>query len=100
MKCNKETSRKASSYKLLPSFDFIATLALTRSILDSNLPVTVLLQGENDTVNASHHDSLKSVILSKHNTVNEFHNCYRFEKINKVSSDETKPSTATFYKKL
>ena len=65
--CKRETSTKASSfYKLIASFDFIATLVLTRSI-DLTLPVTELLQGkEIDMVDVSHLlDSLKSVILSK-----------------------------------
>ena len=65
--CNRETSTKASSfYNLIASFDFIATLALTRYILDLTLPVTALLQGkETNMADASHLlDSLKSVILS------------------------------------
>ena len=65
--CNRETSTKASSfYKLIASFDFIATLVLTIYILDVTLPVTELLQGkETDMADASHLlDSLKSVILS------------------------------------
>ena len=100
--CKKETSTKASSfYKLIASFDFIAILVLTRSILDLTLPVTELLQGkEIDMANASHLlDSLKSVILSKRNTVDEFHNdCYRIilEMANKISINETKPCTAAF----
>ena len=102
--CNRETSTKASSfYKLIASFDFIATLVLTRSILDLTLPVTELLQGkEIDMADASHLlDSLKSVIFSKRNTVDEFHNnCYRIilEIANKVSISETKPRTAAFQK--
>ena len=41
--CNRETSAKASSfYKLIASFDFIATLVLNRSIFDLTLPVTEL----------------------------------------------------------
>ena len=98
------TGRLLSSfYKLIASFDFIATLVLTRSILDLTLPVTELLQGkEIDMVDASHLlDSLKSVILSKRNTVDDFHNnCYRIilEMANKVSINETKPRTAAFQK--
>ena len=43
--CNNETSTKASTfYKSIASFNFIATLVLTRSILDLTLPVTELLQ--------------------------------------------------------
>ena len=45
--CKREASTKASSfYKLIASFDFIATLVLTKSILDLTLPVTELLQGK------------------------------------------------------
>ena len=46
-------------------------------------------------------DSLKSVILSKRNTVDEFHNnCYRIilEIANKISTNEAKPCTAAFQK--
>ena len=88
---------------MIASFDFISTLVLTRSILDLTLPVTELLQGkEIDMADASHFlDSLKSVIFSKRNTVDEFHNnCYRIilEIANKVSISETKPRTAAFQK--
>ena len=42
--CNQDTLTKALSYyKLLTSFDFISALALTRHVLDLNLPVTELL---------------------------------------------------------
>ena len=66
--CSKEASSKASTfYILISSFDFIATLVLTRSVLELTLPVTVLLEGkEIDMANASHLlDSLKSVMPSK-----------------------------------
>ena len=58
------------------------------------LPVTELLLGkEIDMADASHVlDSVKNVILSKQNTVDEFHNnCYRIilEIANKVSINET-----------
>ena len=75
--CNRETSTKASSfYKLIASCDFIATLVLSRSILHLTLSVTELLQGkEIDMADAFHLlDSLKSVILSKRNPVDDFHN--------------------------
>ena len=102
--CNRETSIKASSfYKLIASFDFIATLVLSRSILDLTLPVTELLhEKEIDMADAYHLlDSLKSVIFSKRNTVDEFHNnCYRIilEISNKVDISETKPRAAAFQK--
>ena len=102
--CNRETSTKASScYKLIASFDFIATLVLTRSILDLTLPANELLQGkEFDMADASHLlDSLKRVTFSKRNAADEFHNnCYMviLEIANKVSISETKPRTAAFQK--
>ena len=102
--CNRETLLKASSFnKLIASFDFIATLVLTRSNLDLTFSVTELLQGKKiDMADASHLlDSLKSVIVSKGNTEDEF-NCYRiiFEITNKVSFSETKPHTTAFQKNL
>ena len=61
---NRETSTNISSfYKLIASFDFIATLAHIRSILDLTVPVTVLLQGK-EMAGAFHLlDSLKSVFF-------------------------------------
>ena len=75
----------------------------TRSILDLTLPVNELLQRKKiDMADASHLlDSLKRVILSKQNNVDEFHNnCYRIilEIANKVSIIETKPRTTAFQK--
>ena len=55
-------------------------MVFTKSILNLTLPVTELLQEkEIDMTDASHVlHSLKNVILSKHNTVDEFrNNCYR-----------------------
>ena len=101
---NRETSIKASAFhKLIASLDYIATLVLTRYIFDLTLPVTALWQGkEIDMADASYVlDSLKSVILSKRNTVDEFHNnCYRIilEIANKISTNEAKPRTAAFQK--
>ena len=60
--CSSGTSTKSSSfYKLIASFDFIANLVFTRSILELTLPVTELLQGkEIDMTDASRLlDSLK-----------------------------------------
>ena len=94
--CNRKTSTKASSfYKLIASFNFIATLVLTRYIIDLTLPVTELLQGKDvDMADTSDFlDSLISVILSKQNNVSEYHsNCQRIilEIANKVSINETK----------
>ena len=102
--CKRETSTKALFfYKLNASFEFIASLILTRSIVDLTLPLTELLQEkEIDMADASHLlDSLKSVILSKRNTVDQFHNnCYRSnsEIANKVSINETKPRITAFQK--
>ena len=42
-KCNRDTSVKASSFfKLVPTFQFVACLVLTTSVLDMTLPVTQL----------------------------------------------------------
>ena len=67
-------------YELTASFDFLATLVPTRSILDLTLPVTELLQGEEiDMAEASFLlASLTRAILLKYNNFNGFHNsCYR-----------------------
>ena len=104
--CNKETSTKASSfYKLIASFDFLATLVLARSIRDLTLPVTELLQGkEINMADASHLlDSLKIAILAKLYTIDDFHNnCYRIilEVANKIIINKTKPRTAAFQKNV
>ena len=78
--CNQDTSAKATSfYKLMTSFDFLSSLVITRSILDLTLPVTQLLQGPAiDIADATHLiESLKSLICSKHNTVDTFYKkCY------------------------
>ena len=74
--CNKQTSKKASSfYKLISSFYFVATLILTRSTLDLSLPVIELSQGKEINPTDLYHllDSLKSIILPKRNNVNEYH---------------------------
>ena len=77
---NQDTSAKATSfYKLLASFDFLSSLVITRSLRDLTLPVTQLLQGPAiDVADATHFiESLKSLIYSKHNTVDTFHKkCY------------------------
>ena len=95
--CDRATSTKAPSfYKLLASFDFIANLVLSISILDLTLSVTELSQGKEIDL-----ADFKIAILSKRNTVDEFHyNCYRIilENANKVSIDETKPCAAIFPK--
>ena len=91
--CNRETSTKTSSfYKLIASFQIIATLVLTTSLLDLAIPVTESLQEkEIGIADASPYllGSLKSVILSKRYTVGEFHNNYYriiLEIANKVKS--------------
>ena len=77
---NQDTSAKATSfYKLMASFDFLSSLVITRSVRDLTLPVTQLLQGPAiDVADATHFiESLKSLIYSKHNTVDTFHKkCY------------------------
>ena len=45
--CNRDTSVKASSFfTLVSTFQFVACLVLTRSVLDMTLPVTQLLQSK------------------------------------------------------
>ena len=93
--------KTSSFYKLIASFDFIATFVLTRYILDLTLPVTELLQGkEINMADASNLlNSMKNIIPSKLNTGNEFHNSFCriiLETANKVSINEFKPRTATF----
>ena len=63
----------------MTSFDFLSSLAITRSILDLTLPVTQLLQCPAiDIADATHLiESLKSLICCKRNTVDTFHQkCY------------------------
>ena len=74
--CNQDTSEKANSfYKSMAFFDFVSSLVITRSVLDLTLPVTQLLQGPAiDFTDATHlTESLKSLICSKCNTVDTFH---------------------------
>ena len=93
---NQNTSAKATSfYKLMTLFDFlsslaitrsildltllVSSLAITRSILDLTLLVTQFLQGpETNTANATRlTKSLKSLICCKNNTVETFYKkCY------------------------
>ena len=78
--CNQNTSRKATSfYKLMTLFDFLSSLAITRSILDLTVLVTQFMQGpEIDTANATHlTESLKSLICCKNKTVEPYYKmCY------------------------
>ena len=58
---------------MIASFDFMATLVLTRSILDLTLFITELLQGKEINMDdASQLDSLESLILLKRKNNNEF----------------------------
>ena len=55
-KCNRDTSVKASSFfTLVSTFQFVACLMLTRSVLDMTLPVTELIEylTESDRVQES-----------------------------------------------
>ena len=72
-------------------------------LIDLTLPISELLQGKEIDMVGSFHllNSLKSAILSKRNTVDEFHNnCYMiiYEISNKGSINKTKPHAATFQK--
>ena len=56
----------SSFNRLIASFDFIAILVLTRSIVDLTLPVTELLQGkEIDMADASYFFDSLIVVLAK-----------------------------------
>ena len=91
-------------YKLIASFNFIANLVLTRSVLDLTFHVTEILQEEEIDMTDSCHllDTLTRAILSKRNTVDQFrNNCYRIilDIGNKWIINEAKPRTPTLKKK-
>ena len=68
--CNQDISSKAASfYKLMTSFDFLSSFVITMSILDLTLPVTQLSQGPAiDIPDATHLiESLKILICCKSN---------------------------------
>ena len=74
--CNNESSAKAESlFKLVYDFEFIVTLAVTRSILDYLLPVTHKLQAKDLDVAQSMDliQNLKLTIANLRNSVENYH---------------------------
>ena len=74
--CNRDTSVKASSFfTLVSTFQFVACLVLTRSVLDMTLPVTQLLQSKSIDICDGLHliESLKALVITRRQDVDEFH---------------------------
>ena len=77
--CNRDTSVKASSFfTLVSTFQFVACLVLTRSVLDMILPVRQLLQSKSIDICDGLHliESLKALVITKRQEVDEFHSKY------------------------
>ncbi|XP_065665380.1 52 kDa repressor of the inhibitor of the protein kinase-like [Hydra vulgaris] len=75
-KCNKETSSQASCFlKLITTFDFIASLVITRTVLDYTIPVTQMLQGKTFDIcdGLSSISALKSCMLTLRNLIDDYH---------------------------
>ena len=74
--CNRDTSIKASSFfTLVSTFQFVACLVLTRSVLDMTLPVTQLLQSKSIDICDGLHliESLKALVITRRHDVDELH---------------------------
>ena len=74
--CNRDTSVKASSFfTLVSTFQFVACLVLTRSVLHITLPVTQLLQSKSIDICDGLHliESLKALVITRRQDVDEFH---------------------------
>ena len=65
-------------------FDFIASLVITRNILDTTLPVTQLLQGKSIDVMDGVHliTSLKNEVTRMRNSIDRFHDIWYKEALN------------------
>ena len=65
-------------------FDFIASLVITRNILDTTLPVTQLLQGKSIDVMDGVHliTSLKNDVTRMRNSIDRFHDIWYKEALN------------------
>ena len=75
-KCNRDTSVNVSSFfTLVSTFQFVACLVLTRSVLDMTLPVTVLLQSNSSDICDGLYliESLKALAITRRQEVDEFH---------------------------
>ena len=74
--CNRDTSVKASSFfTLVSTFQFVACLVLTRSVLHITLPVTQLLQSKSIDICDGLHltEFLKALVITRRQDVDEFH---------------------------
>ena len=74
--CNRDTSVNASSFfTLVSTFQFVACLVLTRSVLDMTLPVAQLLQSKSIDICDGLHliESLKALVITRRQDVDEFH---------------------------
>ena len=74
--CNRDTSVKTSSFfALVSTFQLVACLVLTRSVLDMTLPVTQLLQSKGIDICDDLHltESLKALVITRRQDVDEFH---------------------------
>ena len=95
--CNRDISVKASSFfTLVSTFQFVACLVLTRSVLDTILPVTQLLQSESidicDGLNLI--ESLKALVITRRQVADEFHSKWYKEALTvtrKINITETMP---------
>ncbi|XP_065645268.1 52 kDa repressor of the inhibitor of the protein kinase-like [Hydra vulgaris] len=75
-KCNKETSSQTSCFlKLITTFDFIASLVVTRAVLDYIIPVTQMLQGKTFDIRdgLSSISALKSCMFTLRNLIDDYH---------------------------
>ena len=74
--CNKDTSVQASYFfTLVSTFQIVACLALTRRVLDMNLPVIQLLQSKSIDICGSLHliEPLKALVITRRQDVDEFY---------------------------
>ncbi|XP_065639606.1 52 kDa repressor of the inhibitor of the protein kinase-like [Hydra vulgaris] len=75
-KCTKDTSSQASCFlKLVTSFDFIASLVITRTVLDYTIPVTQMLQGKTFDIcdGLGSISALKSYISTLRSLIDDYH---------------------------
>ena len=95
--CNRDTSVKASSFfALVSTFQFVACLVLTRSVLDMTLSVTQLLQSRNIDICDGLHliKSLKALLMARRQDVDEFHSKWYKKALTlseKINITETMP---------
>ena len=74
--CNRDTSVNASSFfTLVSTFQFVACLVLTRSVLDMTLPVAQLLQSKSIDICDGLHliESLKALVITTAKSVSDYY---------------------------